>query len=58
MKYKNSTAYAERDNGTVTTIGTYKTREEAIEAMRRFTDRYRDTHVKFVMAWVDDNYEE
>lgn len=54
MKYKGFTVYAERDNGVITTVSTYQTSQEALEAMKRFTDRYKNTHVKFVKVWVEE----
>lgn len=56
MKYTGSTAYAERDNGVVTTVGTCKTRNEAFEMLKRFLAKYKGTDIKFVASWVDDNY--
>lgn len=53
MKHKGFTVYAERDNGVITTVSTYQTRQEALEAMKRFPDRYKNTHVKFVKVWVE-----
>lgn len=54
MKHKGFTVYAERDNGVITTVSTYQTRQEALEAMKRFPDRYKNTHVKFVKVWVEE----
>lgn len=53
MKHKGFTVYAERDNGVITTVSTYKTRQEALEAMKRFTDIYKNTDIKFVKIWFE-----
>lgn len=53
MKHKGFTVYAERDNGVITTVSTYKTRQEALEAMKRFADKYKNTDIKFVKIWFE-----
>lgn len=53
MKHKGFIVYAERDNGVITTVSTYKTRQEALEAMKRFTDIYKNTDIKFVKIWFE-----
>lgn len=53
MKHKGFTVFAERDDGTITTISTYKTMQEAVEAIQRFTDIYKNTDIKFVKIWFE-----
>lgn len=54
MKNKKFTVYAKRDNGIITTIYTYKTRQAALKAMRRFKNRYEHTNVKFIRIWIEE----
>lgn len=53
MRDKKYTVYAKRDNGIITTIYTYKTEQEAVEAIQRFRDIYKNTDIKFVKIWFE-----